>query len=144
MLAALGTQRDRFADASQLQAHTGIAPVLERSGKTQHVHVRYACPKFLRQTFHEWANFSRERSQWAKLYYEQQRSKGKDHHMAVRTLAFKWQRILFRCWQDGKPYDEQVYIASLKKRGSPLGALLGLDIEYKKVAGFYKPALPGS
>src|SRR3954447_11100541 len=49
---------------------------------------------------------------------------GKRHHAALRALAFKWQRILFRCWKDGVAYDESKYIASLKKRNSPLSAWL--------------------
>jgi len=38
----------------------------------------------------------------------------------VRALAFKWIRIVFRCWQDGVAYDENRYQATLAKRGSPL------------------------
>jgi hypothetical protein len=34
-------------------------------------------------------------------------------------LAFKWQRILFRCWQDHQPYDEEKYLAVLRQKGSP-------------------------
>ena len=45
-------------------------------------------------------------------------------HAALRALAFKWQRILFRCWNDGVTYDEAKYVASLKKRSSPLGMWL--------------------
>ena len=33
LLAAFGTNRDRYADASALQKYAGIAPVIERSGK---------------------------------------------------------------------------------------------------------------
>ena len=40
--------------------------------------------------------------------------------MAIRALAFKWIRILFRCWQDRVPYDEAKYLMALKKKGSPL------------------------
>ena len=40
---------------------------------------------------------------------------------AVRALAFKWIRIVFRCWQDRVAYDENTYLAALVKRGSPLG-----------------------
>ncbi len=138
LLVAHGTQRDRFATVDELQSYSGIAPVVERSGKSMYVHVRYACPQFVRQTFHEWAGHTIAFSEWARLYYEQQRNKGKAHHVAVRSLAFKWQRILFRCWKDGKPYEEQRYIAALKKRGSPLGSLLGLDFQFEKVAGFSK------
>jgi hypothetical protein len=35
-------------------------------------------------------------------------------------LAFKWIRILYRCWQDCTPYDESTYLNALKRRGSPL------------------------
>jgi len=52
--------------------------------------------------------------------YEQQISKGKSHNVAIRSLAFKWIRILFRCWKNRKPYDESTYLNALKKRGSPL------------------------
>src|ERR1700745_4174246 len=55
LLAALGTQRERYGNASEVQSHTGIAPVTERSGKKKWVHFRWAYPQFLRQSFHEWA-----------------------------------------------------------------------------------------
>jgi hypothetical protein len=56
---------------------------------------------------------------------QQQRQRGKDHHAAVRALAFKWIRIMFRCWQDGAAYDENRYLATLAKRGSPLITVAG-------------------
>jgi hypothetical protein len=65
---------------------------------------------------------------------------GSSHNAAVRALAFKWIRILFRCWKDGKPYDEQLYLQSLQKRNSPLKALLpsATGLGWKNVAGFQK------
>jgi hypothetical protein len=36
------------------------------------------------------------------------------------VLAFKWTRILFRCWQDRVVYDENTYMTKLALRGSPL------------------------
>ena len=42
------------------------------------------------------------------------------HQAALRALAFKWLRILYRCWQTRTPYDESTYLNALKKRGSPL------------------------
>ena len=62
-------------------------------------------------------------SRWAAAFYLQQRSKGAPHHTAVRALAFKWQRIIWRCWQDHKPYDERIYEAALQKNASKLLAL---------------------
>src|SRR5450759_3584998 len=60
------------------------------------------------------------RSFWAGAYYQQQRKKGCSHQVAVRALAFKWIRIIYRCWKTRTPYDESVYLKALKKRGSPL------------------------
>jgi Transposase IS116/IS110/IS902 family len=125
LLAALGSQRERYANAAEVQAYSGIAPVTERSGKKKWVHFRWACPKFLRQSFHEWAGHSIAHSQWARSYYQQQRERGKRHHAAVRGLAFKWIRIVFRCWKDRVAYDESKYLAALAKRNSPLAAVAG-------------------
>jgi len=74
----------------------------------------------LRQTFVEWAAETITRSLWAGAYYRQQRAKGYSHQVALRGLAFKWIRILYRCWQNRMPYDESTYIDALKRRGSPL------------------------
>ncbi len=120
LLVAFGEQRERYADAAALQKYCGIAPVTERSGNASWVHWRYQCPKFLRQTFVEWSGASIQKSFWARAYYQQQRERGKSHQAAVRALAFKWIRILFRCWQNRVPYDESRYLEALKRRGSPL------------------------
>jgi len=123
LLAAFGSQRERYGNAGEVQAYSGIAPVMERSGKKKWVHCRIACPKFLRQSFHEWAGHSIAHSVWARSYYQQLRRQGKEHHAAVRALAFKWIRIVFRCWKDGVAYDESKYLATLARRGSPLAAV---------------------
>ena len=120
LLAALGNDRDRFASATAVQCLSCIAPVTKRSGKRCSVQRRWACAKFLRQSFHEFAHHSRQQSPWAKAFYQSQRAKGKAHHTAVRALAFKWLRILYRCWKTKTPYNETVYLDSLKRRDSPL------------------------
>jgi transposase len=124
LLAAFGSQRERYDSAAEVQCYSGIAPVTEKSGKMKWVHFRWACPKFLRQSFHEWAGHSIAYSVWARSYYQRLRSRGKGHHAAVRALAFKWIRIVFRCWKDGVAYDERKYLASLARRGSPLSAIV--------------------
>jgi transposase len=120
LLVAFGEQRERFTAAAELQKYAGIAPVTERSGKKSWVHWRLQCPTFLRQTFVEWAAESIRHSFWAQVYYQQQRDKGKAHQAAVRALAFKWIRILYRCWQDRLPYEESTYLQALHRRGSSL------------------------
>lgn len=120
LLAAFGSRRDRYSSASQVQTFSGIAPVTEASGKQQWIHFRFSCPKFLRQTFHEFAAQSIQFCGWAKEFYDGQKGKGKSHHAAVRSLAFKWIRILFRCWQSRQPYNEQLYEAARTARAAPL------------------------
>ncbi len=124
LLASLGADRERFAgSAAPLQCYTGVAPVTKRSGGSGRIHRRYCCPKFHRQSFHEYARESIRWSRWAGAFYRQQRSKGCPHHTAVRALAFKWQRVIWRCWQDRRPYDEARYEAALRRAGSPVVAL---------------------
>jgi transposase len=120
LLAAFGEQRERFARAEQLQRYSGVAPVTQRSGKKSWVHWRWQCPTFIRQTFVEWAAQTINKSFWAGAFYRQQRAKGSPHQVAVRALAFKWIRILHRCWQSYTPYDESRYLKALQRRGSPL------------------------
>ena len=124
LLVAFGSDRERFQSAAELQTYSGVAPVTKRSGKQCNIHRRWACPKFLLQTFHEFAHCSCKRSLWAKAFYLQQRAGGKGHHAALRTLAFKWIRILFRCWKTKTPYSEERYLESLRRRNAPLLAFL--------------------
>lgn len=128
MIAALGDDRSRYSDVESLQAASGIAPVTTQSGRQKFVNARWACTKFMKQTFHEYAGLSIAESRWAKAYYEQQKAKNKsDRHAAQkakRALAYKWQRIIYRCWQTGEPYDEARYIGRLQATGSPLYALI--------------------
>lgn len=120
LLVAFGEQRERYKTAADLQKYSGVAPVTERSGKKHWVHWRWQCPTFLRQTFVEWAAQTINKSYWAGQYYRQQRAKGCTYQAAVRALAFKWIRIVFRCWQSRTPYNESVYLKALERRGSPL------------------------
>ena len=120
LLVAFGENRERYKSANEIQRYAGIAPVLERSGKKSWTHWRYSCPTFLRQSFVEWAGETVRYSFWAKAYYEQEKQKGKPHQTIIRCLAFKWIRIIFRCWKNRTKYDESTYLKALKKRGSPL------------------------
>ena len=104
LLALFGSRRERWNSSTEVATYSGIAPVIERSGKRCLVHWRWACPKFVRQSLHEFAKSSLPFCDWARACYQTQRERGKTHHSAVRAVAFKWIRILFRCWQDRSPY----------------------------------------
>lgn len=121
---AFGDRRDRWEDAEAMQEFSGIAPVKVQSGPAWSIHMRWQCPTFVKQTFHDFAGHSLAKSRWARAYYTSARNRGMGHHAAVRSLAFRWIRILFRCWQSKTRYDEDRYIESLKRSGSPLAAML--------------------
>jgi|CXWK01.1.fsa_nt_gi transposase len=123
LLVAFGAVRDRFADASAMQRYFGVAPVTERSGGRAWVHWRWNAPRFVRQTLVEWAGQTVVYCPWAKAYYEQQRAKRAGHWAILRALAFKWLRILWRCWQKSEPYDQEKYLRQLAQRRSPIAAL---------------------
>jgi len=47
------------------------------------------------------------------------KAKGKGRHVILRALAFKWIRVLWKCWQTRTPYDEAAYLRQLAHRKSP-------------------------
>jgi transposase len=106
LLCAFGTQRERWPTAQSMQNFSGLSPVRKASGNSSQIHKRWHCPKYLRQSFHEYAQSSIKFCQWARELYERLRAKGKKHHTAIRTLAWRWLRILWRLWKDRVAYDE--------------------------------------
>jgi transposase len=123
VLIAFGTERNRYPDPSSLQKYAGLAPVREKSGGALWTHWRWHAPTFLRQTFIEWAAQTVLYCPWAKAYYQQMKARDKGHWAILRALAFKWVRILWKCWQDRTPYDETRYLKQLLRRSSPLAKL---------------------
>jgi transposase len=117
---AFGLDRSRYHDAREVQQYSGIAPVIERSGRQFWVHARWGFPTFLHQTFHEFAQASLPHCEWARAFYHQQRERGAGHHQAIRSLAFRWIRILFRLWKTDQQYDDSRYIEALKQKHSPI------------------------
>jgi transposase len=125
LAAVLGTDRTRWDSEREILTLHGVAPVTERSGKTKHfVRFRWACHTFSRQTWVEFADHSRKQCAWAKAFYLMKKEKGIGHHAILRALAYKWVRILFRCWKSRTPYDEAKYLESLRKHGSPIIAFM--------------------
>jgi transposase len=114
--AAMGADRNRFDDSGEVAEYSGIAPVTESSGKKKWVHRRLACSRFVKQSFHEFAGQSIVYCAWARAFYESKKAGGMQHHAALRALAYKWIRIIFRCWKDHAQYSEQKHMASLKRR----------------------------
>ena len=127
LLAALGDERSRFPTPESVQRLTGIAPVTKQSGKKRHVHRRFTkrtCPHFEHQTFIGWVSQTSLKPGWARAYWKQQKAKKVGHWAIMRALAYKWIRILHRCWKDRVSYDEARYIAASKRSGSPIALLV--------------------
>ncbi len=120
LLTAMGSNRERWASADELLRLSAVAPVVERSGKSSWTRWRYFCPKFVRQSFVQYAGESVKHSQWARAFYVSQKAKGKRHQAAVRALAYKWIRIIWKCWQTRTKYNEARYLECLRKKGSAL------------------------
>lgn len=115
---AWGCDRERYDSARDMQNFSGTSPVRSASGKRNIVFRRYHRPRFLHQSFWEFAKHSANHCSWARTYVEHQVERGKRRSTAYRSLAFKWQRIMFACWKNSTPYDDTVYQEALKRSGS--------------------------
>lgn len=105
ILAELGDDRRRFATEEQLAAEAGVDPVTRASGKSHAVVFRFAANKRLRSALTTLADNSRHACAWAADVYRRARARAHDHPHAIRVLARAWIRVLWRCWQNGTPYD---------------------------------------
>ena len=93
-------------NATELASYSGIAPI-RQSGKRSRTSKRYRRPKSLHQSFIEWAKCSILYSTWAKAYYQyRKKTLGQTYWSVICSLAFKWIRILYKCWENGIQYDE--------------------------------------
>jgi len=127
LCALLGSDRERFDGAEQLQLLSGVAPVTFATGGrngTRSVHRRLRRSKFVHQTVVEWAAQSLRHSEWAKASYDARRAAGAAHFTALRAIGFKWLRVLYHCWFTRTLYSEQYHKNQLILRGSPIASVL--------------------
>lgn len=117
LLAEIGDDRSRYADAASLQALAGTSPVLFQSGGYAKAHRRYACIKPLRNAMQQFAWQSTLSEPWALAYYQRKRSEGKSHTVAVRALANVWARILYALERDKKEYCAETFEEARQAHG---------------------------
>ena len=120
LFVAFALQADQCACAEDFAAAVGIAPVTDQSGRMRKVHRRLRCDKHTRQTLVEWAKESCKHSVWARAFMDRRKAADLGFQASLRALAYKWIRILWRCWRDGVAYDENKYLQVLRAKGSPL------------------------
>nr|WP_220454347.1 IS110 family transposase [Nocardioides immobilis] len=105
LLAEIGDARGRYPTPEALICLAGAAPSTKQSGKVKVVTFRWAVDKQLRGAVVDFAGDSHHDNPWAADLYQRARARGHDHPHAVRILARAWLHIIWRCWQDGVPYD---------------------------------------
>ncbi len=122
LLCLFGTRRDRFESANDVQALSGTVPVSYTSGKQKKpaVKFRWACNADNRNTFHQFASCSKRGSAWAQTFYDQAKEKEQSHGLALRNLANKWIKIIYRMWMTREQYDEARYLNAMIAHGSQL------------------------
>jgi transposase len=109
LIAELGDSRGRYPTDAALAADAGMSPVALESGKRRAATFRRACDKRLRVAVATLADSTRHWHPWAREVYRRARDRGQDHPHAIRTLGRAWLRVLWRCWQDGVPYDPALH-----------------------------------
>ena len=105
LLSEIGDCRARYPSRDALAGDAGQAAVAIESGKRKSACFRWGCNKRLRSAFCALADSTRHWHPWAQDVYAAARARGHDHPRALRTLGRAWCRIVWRCWQDGVPYD---------------------------------------
>lgn len=123
LLAAIGSDPNRYGEHTVLQCFAGTAPVSFQSGRIHKTKVRWACDKFLRQTVHLWADSFRKTSTWGEVYYKHKREAGMNHACALRCLGQRLLKIVFRMITDKRPYDAELHARNQQKHGSWILAL---------------------
>jgi transposase len=106
LLAEIGEDRDYYSAVGMLLAEAGLAPVTRSSGRSHRVAFRYAANTRLREACMWWAYNSLKTSPWARAAYDDARARKQPHHRALRGLAARWMRVLWRAWTDGVCYDQ--------------------------------------
>jgi hypothetical protein len=113
LLVNIGTDRERFNSANELQSFFGTAPYTLSSGRYRGVHFRKACHKGMRTALSQLSFASLRRSRWAKSYYSRKRKEGKKSYHALRCLASAWLKVIYAIWKNKEKYDETKHLASI-------------------------------
>jgi transposase len=119
LLAKFGDHRDRFPSPASVQALAGTCPVTEWSGRRKRVKFRKGCDKEFRRITQQFARASIRKSGWAHAYWSEVHHRGASNSHAYRCLANRWLAIIWKMWQDGKPYDEEYHLRQRARRRRP-------------------------
>jgi transposase len=107
VLAEIGDDRSRFANARALKAYAGAAPVTRASGKSLTVMHRRVKNQRLASVGYLWAFAALTASPGARAHYDRRKAAGDRHVAAQRNLFNRMLGILHHCLATGTKYDER-------------------------------------
>jgi transposase len=107
VLAEIGDDRGRFADARAVKAYAGAAPVTRASGRSLVVRHRRVKNQRLAGTGHVWAFASLQADPGARAHYDRRRAAGDAHNAALRNLFNRMLGQLHHCLTTGTRYDPE-------------------------------------
>jgi transposase len=116
VLAEIGDDRSRFADAKGLKAYAGAAPVTRASGKTRSVTHRKIKNNRLAAVGYTWAFSALTASPGARAHYDRRRDAGDRHAAAQRNLFGRLLGCLHHCLTTGQHYDESTAFPAATKQ----------------------------
>ena len=112
VLAEMGDDPTRYADARARKNYAGMAPITRASGTKQIVLARYTRNRRLADALYQQAFSALKSSPGARAYYDRHRRAGDTHHQALRALANRLVGILHGCLRHHQPYNETIAWAS--------------------------------
>ena len=119
LLAKFGDDRARFPAPGDVQALAGTCPVTERSGKRTVIRFRHGCDKEFRRIGQQFARASVRYASWTAAYWDDIRPGCESDSHALRIVANRWLVIIWKMWQDRKPYDETYHLQQRALRRKP-------------------------
>ena len=115
VLAEIGDDRSRFADAKGLKAYAGAAPITRASGKTKSVTHRRVKNNRLNAAGYSWAFSALTASPGARSRYDRRRDDGDRHAAAQRNLFGRLLGCLHHCLTTGQRYGETIAFPAIGK-----------------------------
>jgi transposase len=106
VLAEIGDDRSRFADARSLKAYAGSAPVTRASGKSLTVTHRRVKNQRLAAVGYVWAFAALTASPGARAHYDRRKTTGDRHTAAQRNLFNRLLGCLHHCLDTREHYNE--------------------------------------
>ncbi|WP_406430111.1 IS110 family transposase [Streptomyces sp. NBC_00631] len=107
VLAEIGDDRRRFADARGLKAYAGASPITRASGKKSSITRRWVKNDRLNHAGYLWAFSAITASPGAKAHYRRRRDNHAEWHAAAqRNLFNRMIGQLYHCLQHGERFDE--------------------------------------